>query len=96
MTIFAISAKMKKKHEDRSIDLPKPARTGEARAPVQFSKLAKDKLDHVKQAENLTTYNDVVDFLYRMWRRNEPSMAGAFPGIGPFVREDDDPNRVPY
>ena len=89
-------AKIKQKHKDRSADVHKPGHNGEARSPVQFSKLAKDKLDHVKQAENLTTYNDVVDFLYRMWRRNEPSMAGAFPGIGPFVREDDDPNRVPY
>jgi hypothetical protein len=90
------ATKMKKKPEGGSIDVHKPAHNGNARAPVQFSKLAKDKLDHVKQAENLATYNEVVDFLYRMWRRNEPSMAGAFPGIGPFVREDDDPNRVPY
>lgn len=66
------------------------------RFPVQFSATAKAKLDHVKQAEDLDSYNDVVDHLYRMWKRSEPSAAGSFPGIGPFEREGDDPHRVPH
>lgn len=66
------------------------------RSPVQFSATAKAKLDHIKQAEGLDSYNDVVDYLYRMWKRSEPSAAGAFPGVGPFEREGDDPHRVPH
>ena len=66
------------------------------RSPVQFSATAKAKLDHIKQAENLDSYNDVIDQLYRMWKRSEPSAAGAFPGVGPFEREGDDPHRVPH
>jgi hypothetical protein len=66
------------------------------RSPVQFSATAKAKLDHIKQAENLDSYNDVVDHLYRMWKRSEPSAAGTFPGVGPFEREGDDPHRVPH
>jgi hypothetical protein len=71
-----------------------PEATG--RSPVQFSATAKAKLDHIKQAEGLDSYNDVVNHLYRMWKRSEPSAAGAFPGIGPFKREGDDPHRVPH
>jgi hypothetical protein len=66
------------------------------RSPVQFSAAAKAKLDHIKQAENLDSYNDVVDNLYRMWKRSEPSAAGTFPGVGPFEREGDDLHRVPH
>jgi len=89
-------AKTKKKHKGRSIDLHKPARTGETRAPVQFSRLAKDKLDHVKIAENLDSYNAVIDHLYGVWKSTIPSAAGMFPGVGPFEREEEDLNRVPY
>jgi hypothetical protein len=66
------------------------------RSPVQFSAAAKARLDHIKQAENLDSYNDVIDHLYRMWKHSEPSAAGTFPGVGPFEREGDDPHRVPH
>ena len=87
---------MKKNHEGRSIDVKKPAHNGEARSPVQFSKLVKDKLDHVKQAEHLDSYNAVIDHLYGVWKSTIPSAAGMFPGLGPFEREEEDLNRVPY
>lgn len=90
------ATKMKKKPEGGSIDVHKPAQNGNARAPVQFSKLAKDKLDHVKQAENLDSYNAVIDHLYGVWKSTIPSAAGMFPGVGPFEREEEDLNRVPY
>ncbi|GEM_PF-2937876 len=89
-------AKIKQKHKDRSADVHKPGHKGEVRAPVQFSKLAKDKLDHVKQAENLDSYNAVIDYLYGVWKSTIPSAAGMFPGLGPFEREEEDLNRVPY
>jgi len=66
------------------------------RSPVQFSTTAKAKLNHIKQAEDLDSYNDVVDHLYRMWKRSEPSAAGSFPGVALFGRERDDPHSVPH
>jgi len=67
-----------------------------SRNPVQLSDLAKAQLDHVKQAADVQTYNEAISFLYRSWRKEVPSAAGKFPGIGPFEREEDDPHRVPH
>ncbi|MCK9630751.1 MAG: hypothetical protein M0R30_03835 [Methanoregula sp.] len=68
------------------------------RTPAQFSFEAKEKLDHIKEVENLSSYNDVVDFLYGLWKSGQPSMAGAFAGMGPFDRtgEEEDSHRTPY
>jgi hypothetical protein len=67
-----------------------------SRNPVQLSDLAKAQLDHVKQAAGVQTYNDAITLLYRSWRKDLPSAAGKFPGIGAFEREEDDPHRVPH
>jgi hypothetical protein len=56
---------------------------------------AKARLDHIKQAQGLQTDSEAIVFLYASWKKNFPSMAGAFPGIGSFEREEDDPYRYP-
>lgn len=67
------------------------------RNPVQLNDAAKARLDHVKQAQNLPTYNDAIVFLYTEWKRRLPSMAGAFPGTGEFKRDrTEDEERVPH
>ena len=66
------------------------------RNPVQLDADAKGKLDIIKQSQpDVKTYNDAIRFLFRQWRSSTPSTAGAFPGIGPFEREEDDPYRTP-
>jgi len=66
------------------------------RNPVQLNDAAKARLDHVKQALDLPTYNDAIVFLYTEWKRHLPSKAGAFPGIGEFRRDrTEDKERVP-
>jgi hypothetical protein len=66
------------------------------RNPVQLDADAKGKLDIIKQSQpDVRTYNDAIRFLYRQWKSSIPSSAGAFPGIGPFEREEDDPYRTP-
>jgi hypothetical protein len=66
------------------------------RNPVQLDADAKGKLDIIKQSQpDVRTYNDAVRFLFRHWRSTIPSSAGAFAGIGPFEREEDDTYRTP-
>ena len=83
---------MSKARSRPPLAMPVPSR----RNPVQLSDAAKVRLDHVKQACDLSTYNDAIIFLYREWKRGHKSMAGAFAGIGPFERDEtEDPHRVP-
>ena len=66
------------------------------RNPVQLDADAKGKLDIIKQSQpDVRTYNDAIRFLFRQYKSSIPSRAGAFPGIGPFEREEDDPYRTP-
>ena len=65
------------------------------RNPVQLSTRAKSQMDLVKQSEKVDTYNDVIDILYRMWRKNIGSFAGTAPKMGEFEREGDDSHRTP-
>ena len=66
------------------------------RNPVQLDADAKGKLDIIKQSQpDVKTYNDAIRFLFGQWKSSKPSSAGAFPGIGPFEREEDDPYRTP-
>ena len=66
------------------------------RNPVQLDADAKGKLDIIKQSQpDVKTYNDAIRFLFRQWKSSKPSSAGAFPGIGPFEREEDDLYRTP-
>lgn len=79
----------------RETPLKKPAAQA-PRNPVQLDADAKGKLDIIKQSQpDVKTYNDAIRFLYRQWKSSTPSCAGAFPGIGPFEREEDDPYRTP-
>jgi hypothetical protein len=76
---------------DRKPVVPAP------RNPVQLDADAKGKLDIIKQSQpDVRTYNDAIRFLFRQWRSSIPSSAGAFAGLGPFERdEEDDPYRTP-
>lgn len=80
------------KHKTTS-DLVQPAK----RNPVQLNDEAKAKLDHIKQVANVDTYNDAVAYLYKLYKKSLPSMAGSCPGIAKYYeREGDDPYRVPH
>jgi hypothetical protein len=67
-----------------------------SRAPLQISPETKAKLDQIKQAAEVETYDEAIAFLYSFWKKSLPSLAGTLPGIGPFEREEDDPYRVPH
>ena len=57
---------------------------------------AKARLDHIKQAQNLQTDSEAIDFLYRILQDSIPDCGGKFPGLGSFEREEeDDPYRYP-
>jgi hypothetical protein len=75
---------------------PKKPAAQSPRNPVQLDADAKGKLDIIKQSQpEVKTYNDAIRFLFRHWRSRIPSRAGAFAGIGPFEREEEDPYRTP-
>ncbi len=76
---------------------PKKPVVAAPRNPVQLDADAKGKLDIIKQSQpDVRTYNDAIRFLFRQWKNSIPSSAGAFAGIGPFERdEEDDPYRSP-
>jgi len=66
------------------------------RTPAQLSDAAKRQLDHVKQAEGLATYNDVIEFLYLAWRNAAPDDGGMFSDLDiTDTGEEEDPYRVP-
>ena len=67
----------------------KPSRT-----TIQVSPITKDKLDLIKQEAHVETYEEAILFLFKKHRKSRPSAAGTHPGIGPFVREEDDPYRT--
>ncbi len=74
-----------------------PALSGKpARTTIQVSPVTKDKLDLIKKEANVETYEEAILFLFRKHRKSRPSAAGTHPGIGPFVREEDDPYRTPH
>jgi len=67
----------------------KPSRT-----TIQVSPIIKAKLDLIKKEANVDTYEEAILFLFKKHRKSRPSAAGTHPGIGPFVREEDDPYRT--
>jgi hypothetical protein len=90
------AAKHRPDHSPTGTREPKPKKPAAPapRNPVQLDADAKGKLDIIKQSQpDVRTYNDAIRFLFRQWKSSIPSTAGAFPGIGPFEREEDDPYR---
>ncbi|MFA5416150.1 MAG: hypothetical protein WC295_11700 [Methanoregula sp.] len=67
-----------------------------SRTTIQIVPVTKLKMDHIKEMEDLDTYDDVINFLIRERRKHLPSTAGSTPDITPFEREEeDDPYRLP-
>lgn len=66
------------------------------RTTIQISQLTRTILEQIKEMEQLETYDDAINFLFRERRRCLPSKFGCMPDDGPFEREEEeDPNRVP-
>ena len=73
---------------------PQTLREKPSRTTIQVSPITKDKLDLITQEAHVETYEEAILFLFRKHRKSRSSAAGTHPGIGPFVREDDDPYRT--
>jgi hypothetical protein len=74
----------------RNVPSPSP------RTTIQISQLTRTILEQIKEMEQLETYDDAINFLFRERRRCLPSTFGCMPDDGPFEREEEeDPYRVP-
>lgn len=62
---------------------------------IQVSQDTKSDLDTIKTREKLHSYDDAVRFLLKSRKRSVRSLYGSSPEITPFVREEDDPHRIP-
>jgi hypothetical protein len=96
-TVYHMPAAKSTARQVPVVRVPDPPHKPRKRNPAQFTDLAKERLDHVKQVEHLDTYNDAIEFLYHAWRKNLPECGGMMPDLPEFVRdEEDDPYRIPY
>ena len=70
-------------------------RRGKApKTTIQISPHTKDYLDKIKEQSGADTYDQAILFLIRERRKYLPSSFGKLPGIGHFVREEDDSHRI--
>ncbi len=63
---------------------------------IQITPYTKDYLDKIKGQSGVETYDQAILFLIRERRKHLPSSFGKLPGIGHFIREEDDPYRIRY
>ena len=61
---------------------------------IQVTPYTKDYLDKIKEQSGVETYDQAILFLIRERRKHLPSSFGKLPGIGHFIREEDDSHRV--
>ena len=61
---------------------------------IQVSPYTKDYLDKIKEQSGVETYDQAILFLIRERRKYLPSSFGKLPGIGHFIREEDDSHRI--
>ena len=71
---------------ERRVKVPKTS--------IQISPHTKDYLDKIKEQSGAETYDQAILFLVRERRKYLPSSFGKLPGIGHFVREEDDSHRI--
>ena len=61
---------------------------------IQITPHTKDYLDKIKEQSGVETYDQAILFLIRERRKYLPSSFGKLPGIGHFIREEDDSHRI--
>jgi hypothetical protein len=61
---------------------------------IQVTPYTKDYLDIIKEQSGVETYDQAILFLIRERRKFLPSSFGKLPGIGHFIREEDDSHRI--
>lgn len=61
---------------------------------IQITPHTKDYLDKIKEQSGAETYDQAILFLIRERRKHLPSSFGKLPGIGHFVRDEDDSDRI--
>jgi hypothetical protein len=64
------------------------------RTTIQVTPYTKDYLDKIKEQSGVETYDQAILFLIRERRKYLPSSFGKLPGIGHFIREEDDSHRI--
>ncbi|MDD3137308.1 MAG: hypothetical protein PHF57_12925 [Methanoregula sp.] len=65
-----------------------------SRTTIQIVPVTKLKMDHIKEKEDLGTYDEVINFLIGERRKHLSSTAGSTPDTTQFEREEkDDPYR---
>jgi hypothetical protein len=64
------------------------------RITIQVTPYTKDYLDKIKEQSGVETYDQAILFLIRERRKFLPSSFGKLPGIGHFIREEDDSHRI--
>jgi len=66
------------------------------RTTIQIVPVTKLKMDHIKEKEDLDTYDEVINFLISERKKHLPSTAGSTPDTTHVEREEeDDPYRLP-
>jgi hypothetical protein len=76
---------------------PAPERKGRGqRTTIQVTPPTKEYLDTIKEETGADSYEKAILFLIRERRKKLPSSFGKLPTIGSFVREKEDPYRVPH
>jgi hypothetical protein len=66
------------------------------RTTIQVTFPTKEYLDKIKEETGADSYEKAILFLIRERRKKLPSSFGSLPAIGSFVREEEDPYRVPH
>ena len=61
---------------------------------IQIAPHTKDYLDKIKGQSGAETYDQAILYLIRERRKYIPSSFGSLPGIGHFVREEEDSHRI--
>jgi len=76
---------------------PAPEKKGRGqRTTIQVTPPTKEYLDKIKEETGADSYEKAILFLIRERRKKLPSSFGKLPAIGSFVREEEDPYRVPH
>lgn len=66
------------------------------RTTIQVAPATKEYLDKIKEESGADTYEKAILFLIRERRKKLPSSFGTLPAGGSFVREEEDPYRIPH
>jgi len=66
------------------------------RTTIQVTPPTKAYLDKIKEETGADSYEKAILFLIRERRKKLPSSFGSLPALGSFIREEEDPYRIPH